>query len=734
MAVIPSFRESRRAAIGVAVVGIALALGLAIRQAGDNARLYETRLQASGERIANQLVERLRIYEYGLRAVRGVTAATDPERVTAESFRRYSEMRDLDLEFPGARGFGVIRRVPEADEAAYLQRMRAQIPDFAIRTLEAHGGERYVIELIEPIARNREARGLDIASENNRRTAANQAIYSGRATLTGPITLVQAAQLNQRSFLLLLPAWRESAAIDTPEQRSAAAWGWSYVPIVIDEVLQGFDALGQDFALELVDITGTEAEGFYRSPALADARIAGAPVALTRELFGRKWRLVVHPRPVFVAALRLPNPVSQFVLGAAIAVLLAGFVHALAQSRQRALQIRNERARFGLILENASDAIIGQGADGLVESWNRAAERIFGYPAAEAIGRPLQTLIVPPERQAEALSLLERAVRGESVRLDTVCCRRDGSLVDVSIAAARANDTKGELTGVGQIIRDISDRKVAERELSAFNDELQRQVTARTEQLESARRFSHTILDAIPMTISYWDRQYRCRFANRALRVAAGRPEESFEGRTLRDLYGEQIATEMEPYFEAALRGERQQHESRFSANAASEGHYRASYVPDADGAVVQGLTVIGLDVSAEAACRRRLATMLQENAALLRAIDSFAALSVTDPHGRIVEVNDAFCALYGYERADLLGQDHRLINAGLHTAGFFEAIWRTVLTGNIWRGEISNRARAGELRRVDCVIAPILREDGTLDRILSIQRTIVRPEQGDPD
>jgi PAS domain S-box-containing protein len=541
--------------------------------------------------------------------------------------------------------------------------------------------------------------------------------------LTGPITLVQAAQLNQRSFLLLLPAWREGAAIDTPGQRSAAAWGWSYVPIVIDEVLQGFDALGQDFSLELVDITGTEAEVFYRSPALAEVRVAGAPVVLTRELFGRKWRLIVHPRPAFVAALRLPNPVSQFVLGAAIAVLLAGFVHALAQSRQRALQIRNERARAGLILENASDAIIGQGADGLVEGWNRAAERIFGYPAAEAIGRPLHTLIVPPERQAEALALFERAARGESVQLDTVCCRRDGSLVDVSIAAARASDAKGEFTGVGQIIRDISDRKVIERELSAFNDELQRQVAARTEQLEAARLFSRTILDAIPMAIGYWDRQYRCRFANRALREVAGRPDESFEGRTLRELFGEQIAAELQPYFEAALRGQTQQHESPFSGIAASERYYLACYVPDVDGGVVQGLTVIGRDVSAEVACRQRLATMLQENAALLRAIDGLAALSMTDPYGRIVEVNDAFCALYGYDRADLSGHDHRLISSGLHAAGFFEAMWRTVLTGSIWRGEICNRARDGELRRVDCVIAPILREDGTLDRILSIQR-----------
>jgi PAS domain S-box-containing protein len=712
--VVSPFIESRRVALGVAIIGVALALVLAVRQARDNALLYETRLRASGERVADQLVERLHIYEYGLRAARGIALTVDPEHLTAELFRRYSEARDVDSEFPGARGFGLIRRVPAAAVVAYEQRMRRQLPDFAIRTLEAHSGERYVIELIEPISRNREARGLDIASENNRRTAANQAVERGRATLTGPITLVQAAELSQRSFLLLLPA-----------QRVAAVWGWSYVPIVIDEVLQDFDALGQDFALELVDITGAAPEVFYRSPALTEGKAAGAAVELTRELFGRQWRIIVHPRQAFVASLRLPNPVSQFALSAAIAALLAGFVHTLTQSRQRALQIRNERARVGLILENASDAIIGQDPDGLVTGWNRAAERIFGYPAAEAIGRSLHTLIAPPERQAEAQSVFARAARGESVQLDTVCCRRDGSLLDVSISAARANDAKGEFTGVGQIVRDISDRKMVERELSAFNDELQRQVAARTEQLEAARRFARSLLDAAPVTISYWDRRQRCRFANRALREAVGRSTESFEGRTLRDLLGEQITVDAQPYFEATLRGETLQVERRFARNQGHAVYHQVHYVPDRVDGVVQGLTVIGVDISAEVACRQQLAAALQEKGALLRALDGMAALSVTDARGHIVEVNDSFCALYGYRREDVLGRDHRIINSGQHAGSFFETMWRTVLTGAIWRGEICNRTRDGALCRVECAIAPILREDGTLDRILSIQRDV---------
>ncbi|MDO9314093.1 MAG: CHASE domain-containing protein [Burkholderiaceae bacterium] len=193
----------------VLVLGLLLA-GLAARwQARDNASRVELTLQTTGASIADQLAKRLQLYENGLRGARGAVIAAGIDTLRRETFRTYHESLDVDRQFPGARGFGFIRRVAVDSEAGFLAKARRDgAPEFKIRQLEPYGGERYVIQYIEPVDRNQAAVGLDIASEANRRAAAQQAASGGQAAITRPITLVQATGQAQRSFLLLLPVYR----------------------------------------------------------------------------------------------------------------------------------------------------------------------------------------------------------------------------------------------------------------------------------------------------------------------------------------------------------------------------------------------------------------------------------------------------------------------------------------------------------------------------------------------
>ncbi|WP_130908420.1 MULTISPECIES: GGDEF and EAL domain-containing protein [unclassified Pseudomonas] len=113
------------------------------------------------------------------------------------------------------------------------------------------------------------------------------------------------------------------------------------------------------------------------------------------------------------------------------------------------------------------------------------------------------------------------------------------------------------------------------------------------------------------------------------------------------------------------------------------------------------------------------------------RAVDAAAIFSETDLTGRITHVNDQFCAISGYSREELLGQNHRLLNSGTHSTEFFAGMWRTIAMGNVWKGEICNRAKNGSLYWVESTMVPVLDEDtGRVERYLSIRFDISEKRQ----
>jgi PAS domain S-box-containing protein len=97
------------------------------------------------------------------------------------------------------------------------------------------------------------------------------------------------------------------------------------------------------------------------------------------------------------------------------------------------------------IVENSDDAIVTKNLDGIISSWNKSAERIFGYSAEEAIGKPV-TILIPPERHAEETGILVRLRRGERIdHYETVRRRKDGTLIDVSLTVSPVKDAHGKI-------------------------------------------------------------------------------------------------------------------------------------------------------------------------------------------------------------------------------------------------------------------------------------------------
>jgi PAS domain S-box-containing protein len=144
------------------------------------------------------------------------------------------------------------------------------------------------------------------------------------------------------------------------------------------------------------------------------------------------------------------------------------------------------RSRLAAIVESTDDAILSKDLDGIILTWNRAAETMYGYSPAEAVGKPI-SLLVPPERAGEVSAILEQLKRGEHIENhETVRLRKDGTRIEVSLNISPMPDAAGRVTGGSVIGRDITARKRAERRLTAEHA------------VTRALADSHNLEDAVP--------------------------------------------------------------------------------------------------------------------------------------------------------------------------------------------------------------------------------------------
>jgi two-component system, sensor histidine kinase and response regulator len=137
------------------------------------------------------------------------------------------------------------------------------------------------------------------------------------------------------------------------------------------------------------------------------------------------------------------------------------------------------------------------------------------------------------------------------------------------------------------------------------------------------------------------------------------------------------------------------------------------------------GFMEIGSDITDRRRAQEQLQAVVRDNQALLHTIDMHAIVSVADGQGRITDVNAAFCKISGYRREALLGQDHRIINSGVHGKAFWRDMWALVTSGTPWRGEVCNRASDGRLYWVDTFITPFMDGNGRIEKYISIRMDI---------
>jgi PAS domain S-box-containing protein len=451
-----------RYAVMVATIGLILTATAAAMRAEHNDEAIHDDLQTRGAAFGKQVQERLQIYEYGLRGARGAVIGANFHDLNHQRFRNYARSRDIDREFPGARGFGFIRRVfPEHLDTFLAEAGRDRGGPFVLGTLDAAHSEHWVIQYIEPEDRNKQAIGLDIASESRRRAAAIAAMDSGTVQMTAPMTLVQATGQPYQGFLFLIPVYDHDKPLDNVAERRAATLGWAYAPLVLTEVLEDISDDFLDLALEITDITDASADPILATHDTLPMQ-GGHQYVIELPVYGRVWSLRARPDALAAKRLNLTPPGWVAFGGGGITLLLSalGFAIRLPIDRRQQIAAEAEALSSGVI-NSSPQAIVVVDEDGHIVQANARVQDILGRMPADLIGQAIEVLIPVAQRHGHQhkRSGYDRAVRRMGARQDLHALHASGREFPVEVMLSPLQLGARRLT-VASIV-DVTEQRLA---------------------------------------------------------------------------------------------------------------------------------------------------------------------------------------------------------------------------------------------------------------------------------
>ncbi|NYF33507.1 PAS domain S-box protein [Sphingopyxis sp. JAI108] len=180
--------------------------------------------------------------------------------------------------------------------------------------------------------------------------------------------------------------------------------------------------------------------------ALKEGRAVKGKEAVAERPDGTRVPFLAHPTPLFDKAGRMTGAVNMLV--------------DISGRKEAALAVQ----RLAAIVESSDDAILSKDLKGIITSWNRGAEQLYGYPGEEVIGQPV-AILIPEDRRDEEPKILARIRQGERIEhYETMRRCKDGSLVDISLSVSPIIDATGMIVGASKIARDITDRRRAEEQ------------------------------------------------------------------------------------------------------------------------------------------------------------------------------------------------------------------------------------------------------------------------------
>lgn len=442
---------------------------------------------------------------------------------------------------------------------------------------------------------------------------------------------------------------------------------------------------------------------------VATAWLCGAGPTLLAVAVAPALSIAFAPEALASEAAALPS-LGIYVITALSLILLSRRASGIRHIAERS---RHAAERLAAIVESSDDAIVGKELNGIVRSWNRGAERIFGYAPDEMIGRPIEVLI-PPERRSEETEILATLRRGERVdHFETVRIAKDGRSVDVSLSISPIRDEDGTIVGASKIARDVTQRKQSERALE--------------EQREWFRVTLASIGDAVITT----DRDGCVTFMNTTAERLTGWSLAEAVGQNVNDVFKivhEKTRAPAENPCEKVVRHGMVLGLANHTALIARDGSEHpiedsAAPIVDAKKSII-GVVLVFHDVAE----RRRVEAALAEQREWLETtlFSIGDAVIATDIHSRVVFMNPVAEHMTGWRNTDAKGREcaevFRIVNESTRLT--VESPIARVLREGVVVGLANHTvliARDGAERPIDDSAAPIRGADGRITGVVLV-------------